>query len=270
MSDWAIQLQDVTFAYGTGKSHGPWVLQGLDARVTKGQVFTILGPNGRGKTTLLHLLLRTVQPTSGTIQVHGRIGFVPQLFQVSFPYTVLDMVLMGRARHVGLFSLPSRQDEAAAWAALERMGIADLAARPFDQLSGGQRQLVIFARALATQAEILVLDEPTSALDLKNQGTILEWMARLSHDTGLTVICTSHHPHHALAVADEVLLLFGPGETIQGPASQVLSEPHLERLYGAALRKVAFDYGGRTVQTLVPVYAGVPKRQPRHEWHDGL
>lgn len=260
MANWAIEVHDLTFAYGSGGRRGPWVLQSLNAHVTKGQVFTILGPNGRGKTTLLHLLLRTLQPTSGTIQVQGQIGFVPQLFQVSFPYSVLDMVLMGRARQVGLFSLPSRQDEAAAWAALDRMGIADLAARPFDQLSGGQRQLVIFARALATEAEILVLDEPTSALDLKNQGIILHWIKRLTQETGLTIIFTSHQPQHALTVADEVLLLFGPGEAVHGPAQQILSEPHLERLYGVPIRQVTILHNGGTWPSLVPVFADIARR----------
>jgi len=256
----AIKINDLTFAYGSGGRRGPWVLQGLNARVTKGRVFTILGPNGRGKTTLLHLLLKTLQPISGAIQVQGQIGFVPQLFQVSFPYSVLDMVLMGRARQVKLFSLPSRQDEAAAWAALERMGIADLAARPFDQLSGGQRQLVIFARALATEAEILLLDEPTSALDLKNQGVILQWIGRLARETGLTIVFTSHQPQHALAVADEVLLLSGPGDAVQGPAQSVLSEPHLERLYGVPIGHVAVPHGDGTWPSLVPVFADIVQR----------
>jgi iron complex transport system ATP-binding protein len=114
-----------------------------------------------------------LKPTEGTFHTRGRIAFVPQLFQVSFDYSALDMVLMGRARKVGLFSQPTPEDEKAALAALERFGMADLAGRPFHEMSGGQRQLVIFARALVAEADVLILDEPTSALDLRNQQVIL-------------------------------------------------------------------------------------------------
>ncbi len=145
---------------------------------------------------------------------------MPQLFQVSFDYTVLDMVLMGRARHVGLFSQPSAQDEEAAMASLDRFGMAHYAKHPFQELSGGERQLVIFARALVSEAEILILDEPTSALDLKNQIHVLDWITRLSHQDGLTVLLTTHHPNHALAVADDVLLMLGETKFARGQAGE--------------------------------------------------
>jgi iron complex transport system ATP-binding protein len=166
------------------------VLSGYTGAVERGSTFAILGPNGSGKTTFLKLLIGALASGEGAIRATGQIAFVPQLFQVSFPYRVLDMVLMGRARRVGFFSTPSAQDEVAALQALGRLQLADLAERPFDELSGGQRQLVIFARALATEADILVLD-------LKNQGVILEWIERLSRQEGLTVVFTTHHPHHA-------------------------------------------------------------------------
>src|SRR5208283_4856785 len=124
---------------------------------------------GRGKTTLLKILLGALKPSQGRLSVSGHMSFVPQLFHVSFDYSTLDMVLMGRARKIGLFSQPSPRDRRAALEALDRFGMSDFADRPFHELSGGQRQLAIFARALVAEARILILDEPTSALDLKNQ-----------------------------------------------------------------------------------------------------
>lgn len=252
-AEFAIEMHAVDFAYAP---RTPAVLQGYSARVAQGSVFAILGPNGRGKTTLLQLLLGRLMPVRGEVRVQGQLAFVPQLFQVSFPFRVLDMVIMGRARQIGLFSLPSQADEAVALGALDRLGLAHLAERNFDELSGGQRQLVIFARALASGADILVLDEPTSALDLKNQGVVLEWIARLREE-GLTVVFTTHHPHHAHAVADQALLMFGAQHYACGGTDAVLTEEHLRRLYGIPLRQVGFEFEGQAMETLVPVFAGL-------------
>jgi iron complex transport system ATP-binding protein len=235
------------------------VFRDYAAAIPKGGVFSILGPNGRGKTTLLKILLGVLKPALGEVSVQGRIAFVPQLFQVSFDYSVLDMVLMGRAKKIGLFSQPGVVDEQAALAALERFNLADLAERPFHELSGGQRQMVIFARALVAEADILILDEPTSALDLKNQALVLDWIARLSGDDGLTVVFTTHHPHHALAVADHALLMIAESEFACGPVAEVLTEDHLFRLYGVTMRKVGFEHEGQTLHSFVPVFAGLQR-----------
>ncbi len=253
----AVTFRDLGHAYNADQ----WVFRHYAATVERGKVFALLGPNGRGKTTLLHLLLGTLHPREGTLAVNGRMAFVPQLFEVSFDYTVLDMVLMGRAKHIGLFSHPSAADASAALAALDRFGIADLADRPFSELSGGERQLVVFSRAIVAEAEILILDEPTSALDLKNQIMILDWISRLSRDHGLTVLFTTHHPHHALAVADDVLLMLGQTEFACGPAREVLTEENLRTLYGVDLKRITFEHGGRILQTLVPVISLVRKEE---------
>ncbi len=250
MGDVVVSFDRLGYAYLPGK----WIFRDYSAAVEKGRVFALLGPNGRGKTTLLKLLLGVLKPLAGELQVRGHTAFVPQLFQVSFDYSVLDMVLMGRAQKVGLFSQPTSADEAAALAALERFNLAGVAQRPFHELSGGQRQMVIFARALVAEAEILILDEPTSALDLKNQALILDWIARLSREDGLTVLFTTHHPHHALAVADIALLMQGETEFAFGPVASVLTEENLLRLYGVPLKHISFQHGARVVNTFVPVF----------------
>ena len=189
MTETVISFSDVGHAYRPGR----FVFHNYSASVDKGEVFALLGPNGRGKTTLLKILLGALKPTEGSVSVKGHFAFVPQLFQVSFDYSCLDMVLMGRAKKIGLFSQPGSKDEDAALEGLARFGMADYANRPFHELSGGQRQLVIFARAIVAEADILILDEPTSALDLKNQTLILDWIGRLSRNDGLTIIMTTHH-----------------------------------------------------------------------------
>lgn len=239
---------------------GVFVFKDYAASIRKGSVFALLGPNGRGKTTLLKILLGALKPTQGTLKVEGQFALVPQLFHVSFDYSALDMVLMGRAKKVGLFSQPAREDEEAALAALERFGMADYAHRPFHEMSGGQRQLVIFARALVAEAQILILDEPTSALDLKNQAMVLDWIATLSRRDGLTIVMTTHHPHHALAIADDALLMLGQDQYVAGPAAEVLSEENLAALYGVPLKRVAFEHQGRRIETLAPVPPATPAR----------
>jgi len=252
----AVEFDTLGFCYRADT----WILRNYSASIRKGSIFAILGPNGRGKTTLLQLLLQALKPQEGNVDSEGILAFCPQLFQVSFPYRVLDMVLMGRARQIGLFSLPSSQDRDAALQALRRLGLEGLAERTFDELSGGQRQLIIFARALASGADVLILDEPTSALDIKNQGTVLKWVHDLSRRHGLTIIFTTHHPHHAYAVADDVLLMLGEQEYCCGPVKETLTEANLRRLYEASLRCVSFEHQGETVTTLVPVYEGIDVR----------
>jgi iron complex transport system ATP-binding protein len=252
----AIAFDGLGHRYGLGA----WVFRDYTARLQRGRVAALLGRNGRGKTTLLKLLVGVLKPTAGRLDLRGRIALAPQSFQASFDYSALDIVLMGRARQVGLFAQPSRRDEQAALAALDRFGLADRARRPFLQLSGGQRQLVLIARALVSDAEILVLDEPAAALDLRNQTMALDWIARLSREHGLTVLFTTHHPQHALDVADDVWLMLGEDRLFCGPASSALSEAHLSALYETPIKRLAFEYDGRLRETL---FALGPASQPR-------
>ena len=249
----AIRFENLGYAYTPDK----WIFRNFEAKVAKGSVFAILGPNGRGKTTLLKTLLGLQKQSEGIIELKGQSAFVPQLFSVTFAYSVLDMVVMGRAKKIGLFSQPSKYDKDLALEALGRFGLQDLAYRSFSELSGGQRQLVIFARALVAEADIIILDEPTSALDLKNQELILKWIDKLSHEEGLTIIFTTHHPHHAHAVADDVLLMFGHDDFACGGVEEVLTEENLKRLYGVDLRQISIETNGEILKTIVPIYTGL-------------
>jgi iron complex transport system ATP-binding protein len=249
-SDLAIAGTDLGHFYQAGR----WLFRHLDFSVRRGSVQAVIGLNGCGKTTLLRILVGLLKPTEGAVVRNGQTALVPQLFQTVFSFTALDMVLMGRARKIGLFARPSPQDEKAALAALDRLGALDLAPRPFAELSGGQRQLVILARALASEADILFLDEPASALDLGRQAHLIRWMRELSRVDGYTVVFTTHLPQQALAVADEVMIMGLDGGVKAGPAGDVLTEENLTRAYGTEVRKVEFERNGRKSEALVAVF----------------
>lgn len=249
MSDVVLRVDGLGHAYRPGA----WVFRDYSFELCRGRVLAVLGQNGCGKTTLLKILVGALAPSAGSCSVASPPAFVPQLFDVSFDYRVVDLVVMGRARRVGLFSQPSGSDVAAAHAALERCGVRALAERPFHELSGGQRQLVILARALASEAAVLILDEPTSALDLKHQADAMGWLRRLSRESGLTIVFTTHQPGHALAIADDVLLMKERSPSVFGPASEVLSEANLRALYGLDVRRVRIEHDGRMVEAVLPI-----------------
>lgn len=211
------------------------ILDGYDLRVETGSLLAILGANGVGKTTLLNILTGLLQPRSGQLRVEGSIGYVPQLFQAAFSYSVMDMVLMGRARHLGLFGSPGTRDYDIARSFLKLMGISDLEERGFNTLSGGQRQMVMIAQALTSECSILILDEPCSALDYKNQAKVITTLRRLNRDYGQTIIYTTHAPQHALEAATDVLLMKDARTYRHGPVAEVLTPENLSDLYEVAI-----------------------------------
>ncbi len=252
MTDAAVQLAGVTFAYGRAAP----VICNCTLDIARGRILSILGPNGSGKTTLLKLVAGALAPSGGTVTVHGQIGYVPQLVQISFAYSVLDVVLMGRARKIGLLATPTARDEQAAIAALDRVGMRSFTTRAFDELSGGERQLVVFARALAAEADVLVLDEPMASLDLRHQEVVLKWMRRLAHDDGLTVVFSTHQPQHADAIADDVALIagVGAGRIAMGVAREMMHPAALEELFGVGLRRISGAGDDTNDGVLVPAW----------------
>ena len=256
-----ISLQDAMLRYGRRT-----ILRDLSLSVRGGEVLAILGPNGRGKTTLVKALVGSLALTAGTRRAAGTIGYVPQSVAPAFDYTVRDSVTMGRAGRIGLFSSPRRQDFAAADAALERLGLAALAARPLTTLSGGERQLVTVARALAGECRILILDEPASALDLKNQKRLFDTVRDLARRDGLAVAFTTHVPGHAFDAADSVLLLHGAAAFEAGPVADILNDASLSRLYDTPVRVVTDGAGPSRIAAAV----AVGEAWPRGEAHPAL
>ncbi len=244
-----LELDSIGFRY----PGSDWVFRNVSLTVAEGSVTAVLGPNGRGKTTLLRCAAGLAKPQEGAVSSDCSVGFVPQTRGGAFAYRAIDMVVMGRVRHVSLFSAPTRDDEVAAMDAMDRIGVGHLAERQFPTLSGGEQQLVLIARAIASGAPMLVLDEPTTGLDLHNQVQILSLLRKLVTD-GMGVLLTTHHPDHALYLADSVVLMGARHQVIGGPAASMLTDTALSDLYGIGVQTVAYDQDGEKLRAIITRY----------------
>ncbi|MGR6982086.1 ABC transporter ATP-binding protein [Testudinibacter sp. P27/CKL/0425] len=244
-----IEIQQLGFYYRPTE----WLFNNLTFQLKKSEILAILGPNGCGKSTLLDILLTIHRPQVGTIKSQCSFGFVPQFFTPNFSYSVLDIVLMGRVKHIRTFSVPSARDKQIALQALDDLGLVSLAHHNFSLLSGGQKQLILIARAIATECQTMLLDEPTSALDLHNQDTVLSLLYRLSRERQLTIIFTTHQPNHASAIADKTLLM-NPNSPLFGCTKTILSIENLSRLFKIKMLKEQIAYQKNTFDTIIPLY----------------
>lgn len=235
-----ISLQGVSFGY-TKKS----VLKGIDLDIASGEIVTLLGSNGCGKSTLIKLMLGLYRPEGGNIYLDGSdisridsktiartIAYVPQIHKSSFPYRVIDIVLMGRIPHKTFFFRYSKKDIRIAQDAMERLTISHLAERPYTELSGGERQLTVIARAIAQGSRTLIMDEPATGLDYGNQLRLLDQIIKLSRD-GYTFIKSTHSPEHALWIADRAVMIKNGTIVADGKCDEIISDKNLFNLYNA-------------------------------------
>jgi iron complex transport system ATP-binding protein len=235
----ALAVSQITAGYG-----GTAVLRDLSFDLRSGEMLTIVGPNGAGKSTLLRVASGSLRPWHGNVNLlerplssyHRRelarlVATVPQENQVAFSFTALEIVLMGRAPHLGLFHFETGQDLAAAYSAMERFELLDLAHRPINELSGGERKRVFLARALAQEPRVIFLDEPTAFLDLRHAADILVEFRKLCADRGLAVAATMHDLNAAASYANRVLLLNNGAVVACGSPNDVLTAQNLEHVY---------------------------------------
>lgn len=233
-------IENGCFSYDASRT----ILQDVCVQLNEAEILTVLGSNGVGKTTLMKCMLGLLKWTAGrscadsedvrTIshaQLWKRIGYVPQAKQAAFAYTVEEMVLLGRSAHLGLTRQPKAEDKQIALSCLRDVGVERLKGRLISRISGGELQMVLIARALATRPQMLILDEPESNLDFRNQLIVLETIANLRRERGLSFIVNTHYPEHAISISDKTLMLMGGGRSLCGATADVITEDNLRSAF---------------------------------------
>jgi iron complex transport system ATP-binding protein len=239
-----LNARDVSFAYGRGDASTRRVLDQVSLDVDRGAIVGLLGPNGSGKSTLLRILAGILTPLRGRVSIDERpigqftrrdlarhIAVVPQETHSTFDFSVIDMVLMGRYPHLGPFELEGVADQEIAREALAATGTSGLEERMFASLSGGEKQRVVIAGALAQASEMLLLDEPTAALDLAYQFEIAALLRRLNRERGTTMLVSTHDLNLAAAMCDRIVLLKEGRVLAQGNTSETLTADNIRLLY---------------------------------------
>jgi len=255
-----LQLQDVHFSYD-----GTEVLRGVTLNVAEGSFVSLVGPNGSGKTTLVRIASGLFLPDRGECLVAGRlthacrrrdlarlVAVVPQESHIAFPFTALQVVLMGRAPYLGPMGFESAEDVALARVALRETDAEVLSDRLLSELSGGEKQRVIIARALAQQPRLLLLDEAASHLDIRHQLDVFDIVRRLNRERGVTVVMVAHDLNLAAEMSERMVLLAQGRVFADGTPTEVLTEANVAEVFGAQVRR-----------ELDPV-TGRPMLRPRH------
>ena len=258
-----ILLEGVFCGYGKNT-----VLQNIGIAVSSGEILCLLGPNGIGKTTLFKTMLGFLPALGGTISIDGKslgaltqqetaryIGYVPQSHSPPFAFQVLDVILMGRTAHLGVFGQPEKKDREIVEQIIETLGIGALRDRLYTELSGGERQMVLIARALAQEPAFILMDEPTSNLDFGNQALVLEQILKLK-DRGIGVIMTTHYPEQVLLLNTRVTLIKKDKTVHTGTAKEVLTGENLRETYGIPVVVMEVAYQNRSLPFCQPILAG--------------
>ncbi len=258
--------ENIAFYYKNDKP----VLKNINFKLERGKVLCLLGPNGTGKTTLLRCILGLLKVKKGhflwnsqdmsKLSIRQRsqcMAYVPQSSELSFPYEVKEVVLMGRIAHLAPGSSPGEKDMEIVHDVMKKMGIFHIKDSIFQNLSGGEKQMVLMARALAQQATLLILDEPTASLDFANQVSALKMIRELSRQ-GFTVLMTSHSPDHAFLVADQVLMMRDGDIYASGSPEDIICEDNLTKLYKttAAICQTNVLSAGKMAKVCIPLIEG--------------
>jgi iron complex transport system ATP-binding protein len=258
--DLMLEIRNLSCGYG-----GRTVVENFSFSIGPGEVFCLLGPNGIGKTTLFKTILGFLPPKGGSLSLDGKdlnsltraerarlMAYVPQAKANPFSFSVFEVVLMGRTAALSLFGSPGKADYAAACAALERLGITRLRDRPYSELSGGERQMVLLARSLAQEPAFLMLDEPTASLDFGNQVKVLQNIHNLAAQ-GLGIIMTTHFPDHVFQCGTSVALMRWGQPHLVGNFEEILTEANLRETYGVPVAILDLPWRERRLRFCQPL-----------------
>ncbi len=256
------EVKNGTFGY-----KNELILNDINFTVREGEVVSILGPNGVGKTTLLKCMMGLLKWKHGSSILDGKnikdikskefwqkIAYVPQAKGSAFGFSAIDMVTLGRSAHLGTFSQPKAEDREAARQAMEDMGILHLKDKLCTEMSGGELQMVLIARALTINPSMLVLDEPESNLDFRNQLIILETIRELSKKRGISAVVNTHYPEHALKISDHALILNRAGRNIFGKAEEIINEKNMRNAFSVQVYIDRFNFDGLEYKSVVPLH----------------
>ncbi len=257
-----LEANNLACGYGRRK-----IIQHISFSVASGETLCLLGPNGVGKTTLFKTLLGLLKPIEGTVLVDGRdrltysvqemaklIAYVPQAHTPPFPFTAEEVVALGRTAHLGIFSSPKKADYRIAHEAMAALGVTYLAGKVYTQISGGEQQMIMIARALAQQPRFLVLDEPSSNLDFGNQAQVMSKINGLRQQ-GMGVIMTTHNPDHAFMCATKTLLILDDDSSKSGEGHGIITKENLRKAYHIeTCIGYLTDEDGARVKTCAPLF----------------
>lgn len=259
-----LKVKNLKFSYGSKD-----VFHDISLSISAGEILCLMGPNGCGKTTLIDTMMRIHMPNDGEIilmgqpvnsykrsQIAQNISYVPQIHNITFPYTVKEIVMMGRTAYTGTFSEPKQEDKIICDEALERVGIYHLAEKPYNKMSGGEVKLVLLARALSQRTPLIIMDEPTAYLDFKNELLFLETIVELCAKERIAVLMATHSPDHAFYFDSKKLFvkaaLMCEGQMLAyGEPEKVITEKNIEQVYGVKAKvNSQIDDSGSVIKTI--------------------
>ncbi|MCX7822857.1 MAG: ABC transporter ATP-binding protein [Syntrophobacterales bacterium] len=246
-----VEVKSIYFRHNEGSRE---ILKDINFCAPQGSITAVLGPNGSGKSTLFRCIVGLWRPSRGEVFVGRKntrelsfreraqlFAMVPQDHHPPFPYKVFDVVLMGRASYVGMFSSPKKKDYEATEEAISLVGINHIRNKPYTKISGGERQLVLIARALAQASPVIILDEPTSHLDFRNQLKVLTTIRSISKERQITVLVTFHDPNLSMLFADYAVIINDGSVIATGPPHQIVTEELIKRVYGVETKILAWN-----------------------------